>query len=866
MKTLKKIILSCLAVALLGILFYVAYFVVHYKLYDEYKSSFKTYVYREGTPYKPLSENVSDVEGMDLVSESDALKLYANVKTGEVAVYDKRNGKTTYSNPLDCDDDPIANGSIKKNMKSQLYISYYTASRNLAYMSSYEYCTSVGQLEVESIDHGIRFIYTIGDLSSKTGLVPTKVLEDRMAEITSSMDEKAAKYILSKYQLKNGIYEVPESTKTKQATIRKMNKYLEEIGYTSEDCTADSMAAGVEDAVAINFVIPMEYTLCDDYIEVNVPTNQIQEHGGGSIYTINVLNYFDAAGTNEEGYFLVPNGSGSLIQFNNGKSDAALYAQNVYDQDPLVANYNQVQYAEQVYLPVWGIQKKDTTILASIESGSSLAMIQAGVSGKIGSYNYASAAFTLRGAESLEMAGSTGNEADLPVVEKNFAKTDLTTRYTFLTNDYQDYSGMANYYRERLIQEEKLKVNTEERPISLYLDILGGVKRTDYAMGVQYNEVCKMTTFDDAKTIASYFIDDGIVPIINYQGWFNKGYYHEVPDKIKGVGKLGGEKSMESLSEYLEQNNGKLYGDVQFQKVCYTSRGFSNSEEASRFYASGFPVAYGMVNPVNLQNDWSLGYKDRLYYVLSPKYILRYVNKFMDKFEKYDVTGISLRDLGSTLASDKKRTNTIDREQALSIVQCAFSNIEESDKDIMVSSPNSYSWKYADDLINVPMNGNDFFIVDEHVPFYEMLVHGCIDYCGSSINLSDNYDYTATILNLLEYGGAPHFTFSWEDTKELKYTSLGHWYNISFKENKQQIEAGIPTFKEDAKNMYHEVSKILNQVTNSKIVKHEILESGVRKVTYDNGIEIYVNYNDYVVNVDGLDLNARDYYMKGGLQ
>lgn len=862
MKTLKKIVLICLAVVLVGILSYAGYYVIHYKMYDDYKKSYVTYEYQEGTTYQAMSDSSPKVEGMDLINENDNLKLYANTQTGEVAVYDKRNDSITYSNPQNSEDDPIANETNKSLMKSQLGLSYYTPSRGLATMNSFDSSTKLGQIQVESIPNGVRFIYTIGDLTSKTGLVPTKVLEERMKEITSVMDEKAAKYILSKYVLNDGVYEIMEATKTKQATLRKMNAYLEESGYTEADYEADSEAAGAEDSIPVYFVIPIEYTLGDDYIEVNVPTAQIEENGGGSIYGIDILSYFAAAGADENGYILVPNGSGSIIHFNNGKTNASAYSQYLYGLDPLNANINQVQRMEEARLPLWGIQNSKSTILSTIESGDSLAIIDAGVAGKISSYNYVYAGYLLRGSETLSMAGSTGNESDLPVVEPSFTKVDLRTRYSFLTKEYSGYSGMANYYRERLIKEGVLTPGNTAETMPLYLDILGGVRREEYTLGVQYSKVYPMTTFKQAKKIAEYFVDQGITPIMNYQGWFNGGYYHDVADTIKGLGKLGGKGNFEDLAEYLKSNQGKLYGDVQFQKVTYGSKGYSNSEESSRYYASGFPVTYGVKNPKTLTNDYSMGYRDRVYHVLSPRFLPRYVSKFADKIEKYDITGISLRDLGSILQSDKKRTGMIDRQQAMNIVKDALSTLNDSGKELMISSPNSYAWNYADDLINVPTTDTEFFITDADVPFYEMLIHGSIDYCGSSVNLSANYDYNSICLNLVEYGAAPHFTFSWKDTSELKYTSLNNLYNTSFNQTNEQKATGISAFREDAVQMFNDVSSVLNKVMSSKIIQHEILDSGVRKVTYDNGVIVYVNRTDSDVSVDGITVYANDYAVK----
>lgn len=57
---------------------------------------------------------------MVLAAENNNLKLYINETDGEVAFYDKRNGETVYSNPVNAEEDSIANETNLNYMKSQL--------------------------------------------------------------------------------------------------------------------------------------------------------------------------------------------------------------------------------------------------------------------------------------------------------------------------------------------------------------------------------------------------------------------------------------------------------------------------------------------------------------------------------------------------------------------------------------------------------------------------------------------------------------------------------------------------------------------------------------------------------------------------
>jgi hypothetical protein len=52
---------------------------------------------------------------------------------------------------------------------------------------------------------------------------------------------------------------------------------------------------------------------------------------------------------------------------------------------------------------------------------------------------------------------------------------------------------------------------------------------------------------------------------------------------------------------------------------------------------------------------------------------------------------------------------------------------------------------------------------------------------------------------------------------------------------------------------------------NVPMVGHEILENGVRKVTYENGVVIYINRGSEDVSVDGITIPAKWYVKKAGV-
>ena len=76
----------------------------------------------------------------------------------------------------------------------------------------------------------------------------------------------------------------------------------------------------------------------------------------------------------------------------------------------------------------------------------------------------------------------------------------------------------------------------------------------------------------------------------------------------------------------------------------------------------------------------------------------------------------------------------------------------------------------------------------------------------------------------------------------------------------QYFGANYDSWKERMMEIYSRYNAELGDIYAERIVDHEILEDGVARTTYENGTNVYVNYNvtDYRTN-DGIVIPARDY-------
>lgn len=86
----------------------------------------------------------------------------------------------------------------------------------------------------------------------------------------------------------------------------------------------------------------------------------------------------------------------------------------------------------------------------------------------------------------------------------------------------------------------------------------------------------------------------------------------------------------------------------------------------------------------------------------------------------------------------------------------------------------------------------------------------------------------------------------------MKQTALNRYYATTY-----------ANWRDEATDIYRQVNEALREVSGAAMIGHEIIDGDVRKVTYDNGITIYVNYGDAEKTVDGITIKANSYEMEG---
>jgi hypothetical protein len=101
---------------------------------------------------------------------------------------------------------------------------------------------------------------------------------------------------------------------------------------------------------------------------------------------------------------------------------------------------------------------------------------------------------------------------------------------------------------------------------------------------------------------------------------------------------------------------------------------------------------------------------------------------------------------------------------------------------------------------------------------------------------------------MVDFGINPSYILTEEDTYEMRYTNASVFYTTTRSD-----------YEEEILETYGYLDDALNHVLGASIEDREVLQTGFVKVTYSNGVIIYVNYNYEDVTLEGHTVESRDY-------
>lgn len=780
----------------------------------------------------------SRLDGMLGIVENDHLQLFVDEETASIAVINKVNDDIWYSNPEDKDTDAIASGVNSDNLSSQMNLSFFNSYGQRSNMNSYSDSVVHQQFSIEAIENGISVNYQFGNAGRSPQDLPLMLSAERFEELSGKLDSTGKRALLIGYREneETGLYDRNDGALTGMQLERAFTAF-EDAGYTEEDLEKDMAELNFtqENDDARVFIAAIEYTLDEDALLVRVPTEEIYFDENFPVDRISFLRFFGAGGAEEEGSLLVPDGSGALIHFNNGKIKHPAYQQSVYGKDFALLQETDTNNEETVRLPVFGLIKENSALLGIIEEGAAAATISADVSGRNNSYNSVYPTFDVINKDDVSLQAED-QVRSLTRFQEEKMSSDFVVRYVFLDDENANYTSMARYYQNYLVETGQLRNNRAEtsEDIPFYLQLIGGINKQQHFAGIPYQTLEPLTTFEEAQTVLDQMLDQDINNIkLNYIGWFNKGLNHTLPDDIKVDSALGGKKELDQLVEYANEKGVKVFPETAMLQV-HNNKGFRPKSEASR-KLTNIPAA---VYPINA----ALGIRDeqeKANYALSPSVVEQYTTDFLDDFMTLKTKGVALRDLADVLNSDFRRNEQIDRVESEAISTSAIEMIHAQGLEVMAAGGNLYSLPYLTDVIDVPLGTTGFKIVDEAVPFYQSVLRGYVDYASTPFNMSTYLDDNDYIMKALEYGSNINFKWIYQPNDSVKSTDFDQFYSVNYEQ-----------WMDQATEIYHEVNETLKKVKDVQIASHEKLSNDVYRTEYENGISVVVNYSleDFIVD------------------
>ncbi len=689
---------------------------------------------------------------------------------------------------------------------------------------------------------------------------------------------------------KMAIYVLDEGTKSQDMTM--LEEYIRKnTEYSLEDMLTDHETVGyeMEDSSPAIFKMALEYTLEKDGFQVRLPARGISfDAATYTLDTIQVLPYLGAGRTaleeddirDDEGYNFVPDGSGAIVSFDqNSKytqisgtlygSDFGFYgsssATTASYQTWRAPVYGTVMTSrQQIKTPVLdaeGNVMKDEEekemynlsegatltqgYVAFITEGESLTRIDAISGGVSHPYHSIGTTFFARQTDSYPLDGITvsgGTAVYTKSIDRKYVG-NYTIKYRLLKDEDASYVGMANAYRAFLEGEGVLtKLEDQGKDIALYTDLIGSIDTTKKVLGVPVDAKATLTSFEDAKTIFDELKEAGVSKqVIRYLGWVNGGMTASAPAKIKVQKELGGEKELKELISYIQSAGSKVFLDLNFSYVNALGMFDSFDEEKDTAKTIDGKIAYFQTyNPI------VQAYNTQVAYVISAGAIDGLYGRIAEDYAELFGEGnktISVGSLGTALNSSQDEEFPLNREDAKDYTVKALENISKDYEDILLENGNYYTWKYADTVLDIPLDSSNRNTTTAEVPFLGILLHGYMNYTGEAINLAGDYEYT--LLKTIENGANPYFVVAYRNVEELKINGYSEYYAVRY-----------DTWKESILEEYKKLNELLGPLQNVLISSHELVSERVVKVGYENGTEIYLNYNNAEVTVDGQTISA----------
>ncbi len=650
------------------------------------------------------------------------------------------------------------------------------------------------------------------------------------------------------------IIEAANTTSLSSTTARAYNECIKE-----ETVSAKEIDNGIEVTYYFDrfeLSVPVQFTLRDGGMAVSVDTTKVREGEGFMLMTVSLAPYMcsvesivyptpvedeedvddeeaedaeDEAEDEEpaaervpleDAYLFVPSGNGALVSpaTQDGVRD---FTVEMYGTDG--SRYQPYEYytPESVKMPIFGVKDGDNALLGIMENGAEQGMLVVSAGDD---FSFVSAKFYVRGydyyAKPINEGGANNGTKRL---SKSMVDNTITVAFYPLTGEDANYTGMANKYRDYLIEKGMKKSDTAQNAYAVSL--LGNVVTTSLAFGVPYDSAKSMTTFNEAADIIKELTKDTTLnPAVQLVGFGKSGL--SVGQIAGGYGFAdvsGSAKEYAALTAYAEEHSIPLFTDFDLVYFKSGGNGFTplfNTAKTATLHKS--EIYYRML-ALRAQDKDTGAFR-----LLNRSKLADAIDKLINKSDKLSVTGFNLSTLGSVAYSDYAEKDYEVKKGMGEQVQALFATANEAGHAVSTDNANDYAAMVSDTLFNVEVDPRYTDAIDMYIPFYQMVFKGYIPMYSAALNLAD--DYQTSVLNALASGVGLGYTLI--ENYDASYAATPHTnlYSSQYATNKETINKTVAEYAD-----YYKA------IANAKIVDYTVLENGVTVTKFDNGVIAYTN-------------------------
>ncbi len=643
----------------------------------------------------------------------------------------------------------------------------------------------------------------------------------RSQNISSSTISRASLYTLAeaKYMTDGSI---------KEGQMDPLSPYQLEAGSYSNRRVSTSIQGKtstkftvVLDLKEIDTKFEVEISLVEGMLSIYIPVETIEEYG--DVYKLLSISIFPNLGAarqdNIPGYMMIPDGIGALVRMN--KAHNTSFQAQFYGGD---LGYNSSQIA-QLSVPIFGMVHAhgENGYVVEVEEGAESTSLQAQFWGNNSRYHRIGTKFNVRNIYRyiINKAGDGNDTIDPELTESNFR-----INYNFLSGDDASYVGMATIYRDRLIERNVLTDNEKiiDNQIPIHLSYIMNDTEKSFIGSTNVS----MTTVEDVYNSYQSFKASGLNnQQVQLYGWSRDGFVFQAPYRTS----ISHKSDYETLFEDIKADDNTVYLDNDYVRGSELTSRISYNQD----------VAKNLSRLKMERNYRSLNAQVTEVYYIYPEQSYLFAKKDLEFFQDLGVSGLYLDSIGSTLFSYYDQQN-YERQDSLAYYKDILAMYDQ----ILLSRPNSYFFENISGYLDMPITNAQYDYYTDLIPLIPLILKGSISYYIPYLNF--NAMGEDRLLTMVDFGMNPSYLLTEEDTYKMRYTNASMYYTTTRSDYEEEI---IET--------YDYLNDALSHVIGESISNREVLDTGFVKVTYSNGVLIYINYNYAQKTLDGQTVGARDY-------